>query len=217
MSAQDELFAQLQKLSLAVTAGAGKDLLWFLDELLRWNRHHNLTAIKEPREAIEKHLVDSLTVLPLLMANERLLDIGSGGGFPALPLKIALPSLAVVSVDAVAKKIAFQRHVARTLGLQAFEALHSRAEALPEQVGYKYGFDVVISRAFAAIPVFTAMAEPCLAPGGKIIAMKGADGERELAAAKTQLLEQGLVCVELRQLQLPVSGARRSLLILQRS
>lgn len=216
MTEQEELIAQLHKLSLKVSAGAGKDLLRLLEELLRWNRHHNLTAITDPLEAIEKHLVDSLTVLPLLAGTERLLDIGSGGGFPVLPLKIARPSLTVVSVDAVAKKIAFQRHIARTLCLQGFEALHLRAEQLPGRAGYKAGFDVIVSRAFAAIPIFTAVALPCLAPGGKIIAMKGADGERELAEATTQLSEQGLVCVERRCFQLPASGASRILLTLQR-
>lgn len=217
MDEQGALFTQLQKLSLEVSSGAGRDLLRFLDELLRWNRHRNLTAIVDPVEAVEKHLIDSLTVLPLLAGNERLLDIGSGGGFPALPLKIVRPSLAVVSIDAVAKKIAFQRHIARALDLQGFEALHLRAEALSERAGYKDGFDVIVSRAFAAIPVFTALALPCLAPGGKIIAMKGADGEKELAEATTHLSEQGLTCVERKLLQLPTSGARRCLLVFRRS
>lgn len=216
MDRQAVLFGQLEKLSLSVSAEAGRNLLRFLDELLHWNRRHNLTAITDPLDAIEKHLVDSLTVLPLLTGEERLLDIGSGGGFPALPLKISQPSLAVVSVDAVAKKIVFQRHVARILGLQGFEALHARAELLSDHPGYAAGFDVVISRAFASLPVFATMARPCLSPGGKIIAMRGAEVARELAEASQDFADLGLVCVERRHLRLPVSGAHRCLLVFQR-
>ena len=82
-----------------------------VDEMLRWNRSRNLTAITDRDEVLEKHLVDSLTLLPFARQAKRLLDIGSGAGFPALPLKIVCPELAVVSVDAVGKKIDFQRHV----------------------------------------------------------------------------------------------------------
>lgn len=216
MDREAALSAQLQKLSLPVSVEVGRSLLQYLDELFRWNRRHNLTAITDPLDAVEKHLVDSLTVLPMLTGVGRLLDIGSGGGFPALPLKIAQPSLAVVSVDAVAKKIMFQRHVARMLSLKGFEALHARVEALSKCPEYSAEFEVVISRAFAALPSFAAMALPFLAPGGKIIAMKGAEAEKELEEASQALADFGLVCVERRHLKLPASDAQRCLLVLQR-
>jgi 16S rRNA (guanine527-N7)-methyltransferase len=152
MEPKELLTDQLRQLSLHVPASAAGQMLQLLDELLRWNRTYNLTAITDPAEGIEKHLTDSLTLLPLLTGEERLLDIGSGGGFPGLPLKIARPALSVVSVDAVAKKIAFQRHAARLLGLQDFVPLHMRAEKLPDLLEYASGFDIVVSRAFAALP-----------------------------------------------------------------
>jgi 16S rRNA (guanine527-N7)-methyltransferase len=216
MEPLERLAGQLRDLSLEVSADATEKLLRLLDELLRWNRTHNLTAINDPVEGIEKHLVDSLTPLPLLTGNERLLDLGSGGGFPGLPLKIARPGLSILSVDSVAKKINFQRHAARLLGLRGFEPLHARAESLPESPGYADGFDVVVSRAFASLPVFAALALPCLQPRGRILAMKGAEGERELAEAESELAALGVFCTELRQLRLPASGALRSLLVLQR-
>jgi 16S rRNA (guanine527-N7)-methyltransferase len=206
----------LRQLAIVVPTEAPEKLLRLLDELLRWNRTYNLTAITDPLEGIEKHLVDSLTLLPLLAGNERLLDLGSGGGFPGLPLMIARPALSIVSVDSVAKKIHFQRHAARLLGLGGFEALHARAESLPDRYGYAGGFDVVVSRAFAALPAFAALALPCLQPRGRILAMKGAEGEKELAEAEGELAALGLVCTELQQLRLPTSGALRSLLVLQR-
>lgn len=191
-------------------------LLWFLDELLRWNRRVNLTAITDPVAGIEKHLVDSLTLLPLLSGQERLLDLGSGGGFPGIPLKIVLPRLRVLSVDAVQKKIAFQRHAIRQLGLEGFEARQGRAEQLPQMQGCGAAFDVVVSRAFTSLSAFAALALPCLSAGGRIVAMKGPEGERERTAAGSQLEEMGLVCTEVRHLQLPDSGAERTLIVLQR-
>ena len=105
-----ELQRQLATLDIRVDTGDIEKLLALLEQLLHWNRTYNLTAITDPLEAIEKHLVDSLTLLPHLGQAETLIDIGSGAGFPALPLKIVRPDLKVISVDSVAKKINFQKH-----------------------------------------------------------------------------------------------------------
>ena len=191
-------------------------LEWLGQELLRWNRTHNLTAITDPAEVREKHLVDSLTLLPLLKGATRLLDLGSGAGFPALPLKLVCPALEVVSVDAVGKKIAFQRHVARTLRLTGFSAVHGRAEDLPGSPLCAAGFDVVTARALGSLPLLARLAAPCLVPGGRLIAMKGAEGAAELAAAQAELAALGYPCSAVHSLRLPVSAAERSLIILER-
>ncbi|OGR36985.1 MAG: 16S rRNA (guanine(527)-N(7))-methyltransferase RsmG [Desulfuromonadales bacterium GWD2_61_12] len=188
----------------------------FLDELLRWNTQINLTAITGREEALEKHLVDALTVLPLLVGNERLLDLGSGGGVPGLPLKLARNGLDLLSVDAVAKKILFQRQVARKLKLTGFEAWHGRAEDVPGRVNCRDSFDVVISRAFASLTDFARLARPCLRPGGWLIAMKGPEGEREQAEAETVLRELHLLPFEIRSVRLPRSRAIRSLIVLKK-
>ncbi len=217
MGEVNRLSEQLAALALEVEAPARDRLIIFLEELLRWNRRINLTAITDPVEAVEKHLVDSLALLPLLRGDERMLDLGSGGGFPGLPCKLARPGLQITSVDAVQKKITFQRHAARLLGLEGFVALHCRAEELPVRLGDSCRFDVVVSRAFTSLPGFVALALPCLAPAGRIIAMKGAEGEAELEAAATDLQRLGVGCSELRRLVLPCSGARRTLLVFKRS
>jgi 16S rRNA (guanine527-N7)-methyltransferase len=190
-------------------------LEWLGQELLRWNRTHNLTAITDPAEVREKHLADSLTLLPLLSGTEKLLDLGSGAGFPALPLKLACPALKVVSVDAVGKKIAFQRHVARTLQLEGFTAVHGRAEDLPGSPLGAAGFDVVTARALGSLPLLARLAAPCLVPGGRLIAMKGAEGAVELAAAQAELAALGYTSSAMRSLQLPVSAAERCLIVLE--
>lgn len=216
MAATTELQLLLADSGLALPTATLAALETFLAELLRWNQKVNLTSITEPAEAREKHLLDSLSLLPLVRGDERLLDIGSGGGFPSIPLKLASPGLQVVSVDAVQKKIAFQRHVARLLGLKGFTAEHLRVEQLPHHPLGVGGFDLVVSRAFAALDQFAALALPCLAPAGRIIAMKGAEGEKELQQHSEALSSLGLVCSELRVLRLPRSGAMRSLIVLTR-
>ena len=209
------LAALLTPLGITLAAAALERLEWLGSELLRWNRTHNLTAITASSEIREKHLVDSLTLLPLLGDARRLLDLGSGAGFPSLPLKIARPDLEVVAVDAVGKKVAFQRHVIRTLQLSGITAIHGRAEDLPRQVAVQGGFDVVTARALGSLPLLAALAGPCLAPGGRLIAMKGAEGDAELTTAQADLSALGFACTARYHLRLPVSGADRCLLVLE--
>lgn len=212
MALEQELHRQLGRLGIAVTDEMVDRLLRLQGELLRWNRTHNLTAITDPQEALEKHLVDSLTLLQCLPMEGRLLDLGSGGGFPCLPVKITRPGIAVVSVDAVAKKIAFQRHAGRKLGLKGFEPLHIRAEELAAEPGYRAGFDLVVSRAFTSLRGFVELALPYLKPGGLIVAMKGPEGEKELLEDKTWLQQHGVTCERQIRFELPASGAVRVLL-----
>lgn len=208
------LAALLAPLGVVLDPSALARLEWLAAELLRWNRTHNLTAITDPSEVYEKHLTDSLTLLPLLGEAKRLLDLGSGAGFPGLPLKIVRPGLDIVSVDAVGKKIAFQRHVIRALQLSGFTAVHGRAEDLPGLPAGGGGFDLVTARALGSLPLLARLAAPCLAPGGRLIAMKGAEGVAELAASRAELAALGFVCTEQLHVPLPVSAAARCLLVL---
>jgi 16S rRNA (guanine527-N7)-methyltransferase len=142
---------QLLKLELEIPHDCLVQLELLVDELLRWTKRRNLTAITDRDEVLEKHLVDSLTMLPFARQASRLLDIGSGAGFPALPLKIVCPALEVVSVDAVGKKIDFQKHIARKFGLLSFTGLHARIQDLQEDESYRSGFDLVTARALTSL------------------------------------------------------------------
>jgi 16S rRNA (guanine527-N7)-methyltransferase len=205
----------LRVLDIKVTPKTTLLLEQLVDELLRWNRRRNLTAITDRDEALEKHLVDSLTLLPFARRATHLLDIGSGAGFPSLPLKIACPALEVVSVDAVGKKIDFQRHVVRSLGLSGFTALHERVEALVLQQKYRASFDLVTARALCPLDELVALAEPLLAPGGRLVAMKGPEGHHEFFEQR-ELLQREDWSANLHSLNLPVSGAERCLVELTR-
>ena len=212
MTSGDYLKVSLDALDLQIPPEVRERLLTFCDELLHWNRKVNLTAIRDPDEAIEKHLVDSLTLLPFVKEGEVLVDLGSGGGFPGIPLAIARPGLRVLSVDAVAKKIAFQRHVARLLLLANLEAWHGRAEEVPSHLPKGEGADLVVSRAFSSLVQFVRLALPYLKPSGRMIAMKGPEGEQEVAEALAELADLGVACGEVNDLILPKSGARRKLI-----
>jgi 16S rRNA (guanine527-N7)-methyltransferase len=187
----------------------------FAEELKKWNRKINLTAIRDDREIVVKHFADSLTLLPLLTGNGSLLDIGSGGGFPAIPLKIMLPSLSVFSVDAVEKKILFQRHAARRLQLQLFTAFHSRVEEL--SASHAANFDYVVSRAFSDLPYFASLALPLIKNSGRIIAMKGRGGREEADSAAGQLGNLGVGVLKCVHLTLPVTGDDRYLIVMAKT
>ncbi len=187
-------------------------LLLLMLQLKKWNRKFNLTAITKERDIVVKHFLDSLTVSQRIAAGCRVLDLGSGAGFPALPLALVRPDLIVTSVDAVEKKIFFQRHGARLLELERFTTLHARGEALA--VSHTGRFDVVISRAFSSLLKLVTLAQPLLAPGGVIIAMKGKSGGDEAKEATPFLEERGVLLREVVRLRLPVSADERTLVIL---
>lgn len=165
------------RMGIALTADQREQLARHATELLRWNRKTNLTSITDPADVAVKHVLDSLAPLPLIPSGARLLDIGSGGGFPGLVLKIANPHLSITLVDAVRKKVSFLNHVIRTLGLKDIQARHSRVEALAKIPPYTHGFDVIVCRALCALEAFVSMALPLLAPAGTLIALKGREEE----------------------------------------
>ncbi|MEL7022563.1 MAG: 16S rRNA (guanine(527)-N(7))-methyltransferase RsmG [Pseudomonadota bacterium] len=135
--------------------------------LIKWNRAYNLTAIRDPREIVIKHLLDSLSIESFI-DDARIIDVGTGGGFPGLPLAIARPSAQFVLLDASAKKVRFVQRASDTLELENVAAVHGRVEDYVEQK-----FDIVVCRAFASLEDIVALTGHLLASGGRILAMKG--------------------------------------------
>ena len=211
-AAKDLLKSGAKELGVELSAAQLAGLNSFAEELKKWNRKINLTAIADDEGIAVKHFVDSLSLLKVVHAPGRLLDIGSGGGFPCIPVKIALPELAVVSVDAVVKKISFQKQAVRLLNLGNFDAVHVRAETLAAQ--YANSFDWIVSRAFSDLPSFVAMALPLLKSGGRIVAMKGRNGAEEAAAAQEELGGMGVTVQSVQEFVLPGAGDGRSLIVM---
>jgi 16S rRNA (guanine527-N7)-methyltransferase len=183
-------------------------------ELINWNRKINLTAITNPREIAIKHFLDSLAPAGCIPDGARLLDIGSGAGFAGIPLKILKPSISVLLIDAVLKKINFLKHVLRILGLENIEARQIRTENLLNGTGQAASFDVIISRALSDLPPFVKSALPLLAKQGTIIAMKGKVDAKELEAVRADAPEDQY-SLEVERYKLPSIQAPRSLVIIK--
>jgi len=174
---------------LALTESQLDSFALLFDELVRWNKKINLTALKKSTDITVKHFIDSLSIAPLLNQGARILDVGSGGGFPSLPLAIARPDLHITSIDAVNKKILFQKHVIRLLKISSVEVLHCRAEDLAiNRIAF---YDVVTSRAFSRLMFFVALAKPFLSEKGQVISMRGSEGEQEALDAISDLTSAG--------------------------
>lgn len=181
----------------------------FADELKKWNRKVNLTSICKDADIAIKHIIDSLIFAACVKDSDLVLDIGSGAGVPAIPLKIARPAVRVVSVDAVGKKIFFQRHVARLLALKGFEALHTRIEEL--HASHAGRFDVITSRAFSSLGMFVSLAAPMLKSGGRMIAMKGPHADIEFEKSGDELRHLGFEICSVDRYSLPMNKGERSL------
>lgn len=152
--------------------------------LLAWNQRLNLTTITDYEEVQVKHFLDSLTVVPALPPGvQRVADVGTGAGFPGLPVKIARPELEVVLVESAAKKTAFLRHLIAALGLSRVEIVTARAEEVGHRPGYREAFDAVLSRALAPLAVVAEICLPLARLGGSVIAQKSAAQQGEAAAA----------------------------------
>lgn len=173
----------LRSMKIELADAAQLQLLRYLDEMARWNKAYNLTAIRAPGEMVNRHLLDSLALLPVLQAlpgypQLRLLDVGAGAGLPGIPLAIAAPALAVTVLDSNGKKARFMRHAQRTLALANVEVAEVRVEAYKPSAPY----DLIVSRAFASLADFFAATGPLLSAGGVWVAMKGKLDAAELAA-----------------------------------
>lgn len=201
--------------SLGLNLGAANiaDLELFLQEMGRWNQVHNLTAIEGEKNSIRLHLIDSITVLPIMrqfldQENPKIADLGSGGGLPAIPIAILQSGWHVTLIEAIRKKTAFLQHVRGKLGLKNIEVLSDRVEMVAKsQPGQ---FDAVISRAFTNLAHFLELALPLLKPNGLVFAMKAKRADEELQ--EVCMDDWRLVADE--PLQIPNLAVERRLLVL---
>lgn len=181
---QAKLEAGLLEMGLQIDAEKQAQLIAYLLLIDKWNKVHNLTAIRDPIEMVTLHLLDSLSVLPHVeaLAAKNLLDVGAGAGLPSIPLAICLPELQVTAIDSVQKKTSFMRQVKGALGLSNFHVEAGRVEALSKSPK----FDVIISRAFSEIGLFLKLTKHLMAENGVWLAMKGVVPMQEFAKIAAQ-------------------------------
>jgi 16S rRNA (guanine527-N7)-methyltransferase len=208
MTLEGALAAGIAALGLHVDAGVQTKLLAYVALLEKWNRTYNLTAIREPVRMVTHHLLDALATLPHLPQQRalRLIDVGSGGGLPGVPLAIARPDWQVTLLDSNRKKAAFLRQVVAELSLPNVTIVATRVEDYVPEIP----FDVAISRAFAPLPTFVAGARHLVGAGGRLAALKGGNPREELAA-----LPAGVEVVALPVLHVPGVDGERHLVMVQ--
>lgn len=193
----------LEALHIVMPEASQARLIQYLGLIEKWNKVHNLTAIRDPEQMLAHHLLDSLAVLSHVRTAESLIDVGSGAGLPGIPLAIARPELEVTLLDSSHKRHAFQQQCTVELGLHNVTPIPSRVEDYRN----KFGFDVVISRAFSDLGEFVGAARHLCARGGKVLAMKGLYPYEEIVS-----LPDGAQVIRVTELKVPGLDANRHLL-----
>lgn len=194
-----EFDAACQTIGLTLEPAERERLGRYLARLLETNRRFNLTAIRDPAEAWMRHVLDSLSVLPHLPTGDRppqIIDIGSGGGLPGIPLAIARPDARFTLLEATGKKATFLKQTAQALGLKNIAVVNDRAETVGRASAYRQKYDAAIARAVGPMRVMLEYALPFVKVGGRVLAMKGRKVEQELDEAGDALMLLGGGAVE---------------------
>jgi len=206
MSQQEILAQGIAQAGLPVDAQTQQQLLAYLALMQKWNKVHNLTAVRDADEMVTLHLLDSLVILPFIDGNT-LLDVGSGAGLPGIPLAICNPNLKVTVIDSNNKKVSFMRQAKAELGINNLEVLGGRVE----EIAANRKFDIVISRAFSDLDLFISLTHQLCDDQGKWLAMKGVYPEAELAELKKKT---GITPSKVEELKVPGLAAQRHLVFL---
>ena len=187
-------------------------------ELTAWNAVHNLTAIREPEQVRVKHFLDSLSACLVMHGSQldRVIDIGTGAGFPGLPLKILYPQMQLTLVESIGKKTAFCKHIVARLELERVEVIQMRVEELGRLDGYREQYDWAIARAVAAMPVLLEYLLPLVRVDGRVLAMKGESGPVEAHTAENATRILGGHLRQLKQLTLPGVVEERYLVVVDK-
>jgi 16S rRNA (guanine527-N7)-methyltransferase len=188
------------------------------DELIAWNSRINLTAIRDREGIRSKHFLDSLSCCLAWRERspETLIDIGSGAGFPGIPLKIVYPRLKLTLVESVGKKLAFCRHIVETLGLEGVTLLQARAEELGLQREHRQQYDWAVARAVANLPVLSEFLLPLVSLGGKMLAQKGVGAHAEVVSAANAIRVLGGQLKQILPVHLPGIAEERYLVIIEK-
>ena len=189
----------------------------YMNLLIEWNEKMNLTAITEPDEIILKHFIDSITILKELEDGSKLVDVGTGAGFPGIPLSIMNPTLKITLVDSLNKRLIFLQEVVNKLKLENIEIVHARAEEFGQNKKYREQFDISTSRAVANLATLSEYLIPLVKVGGKVISMKAAEAKQELNEAKKAIEVLGGTVEKVDEFNLPQSDIGRTVIIIRKN
>lgn len=188
----------------------------YMKLLLDWNEKINLTAITEPKEVITKHFVDSLSITPYINENDRILDIGTGAGFPGIPLKIVLEKNEITLLDSLNKRINFLNEVIEKLDLKNIQAIHGRAEEFNKIDENRENYDIIVSRAVAKLNVLLEYMLPFVKLNGRCICMKSADIDEELKEAENAIKILGGEIEKIDEIILKNTDIKRKIIVIKK-
>ena len=205
-----------KKIEIEFTEEQLKKFYDYMNLLIEWNQKINLTAITEPKEIILKHFIDSLTINKYIQQNSTLADVGTGAGFPGIPLKIIRSDLKITLVDSLNKRINFLNDVIEKLDLKGIEAVHSRIEEFGKNKKYRESFKNVTARAVANLTVLSEYLIPIAKIGGQCICMKGSNIEEEIETGKNAIKILGGKIKDINEFDLPDSDISRNIIIIDK-
>ena len=180
----------------------------YMNLLIEWNEKMNLTAITEPKEIILKHFIDSITILKYIDDNSKLVDVGTGAGFPGVPLSIMNPTLKITLVDSLNKRLIFLQEVVKELNLKNIEIVHARAEEFGQNKNYREKFDIATLSEYLV---------PLVKIGGKIISMKASNAKEEINDAQKAIEVLGGKIEKIEEFDLPESDIGRTIIIIDKN
>ena len=207
-----------QLLNLSITEKQEEQFMQYYELLVEWNKVMNLTGITEFDEVMRKHFLDSLSIVKAIEKKDmlRVLDLGTGAGFPVIPLKIMVPEWDIVLLDSLNKRIKFLNEVIGQLGLQKISTIHGRAEDFARKEEYREKFDLVVSRAVANLSSLSEYCLPYVKQQGIFVSYKASDVEEEVREAKKAVTVLGGNLEKTVEFQLPDTDIDRTLLVIQK-
>ena len=205
-----------QKIHIKLREEQIKKFYTYMNLLLEWNEKMNLTAITEPNEVILKHFIDSLTISKYIEDDSTVIDMGTGAGFPGIPLKIVREDINITLVDSLNKRIKFLDEVIDKLDLQNIETVHARAEEFGRSVKYREKFDYATSRAVANLSTLAEYLIPLVKIKGKVISMKGSTVDEEIENSRKAINVLGGRILGIDEFDLPDSDIKRNIIIIEK-
>lgn len=216
MNNKEKLIKDASKIGVNLTEFHVKQFEEYQDIMLDWNEKINLTTITEEDDIITKHFIDSLYCLEYIKGNDKIIDVGTGAGFPGIPIKIVSRETNVTLLDSLNKRIVYLNEVIDKLKLEKIEAVHGRAEEFGIKPEYREQYDVVTARAVANLFVLSEYCLPFVKVGGKFICMKGSTYKEELSESENHIAELGGKISSIREITLPDSDIKHTIIVIEK-